>query len=237
MVTFTAAAYSWLDIARISILLLTTLLGWVTYRSHLLLKEFQPDFNLLLSLPEFLVRLLLVGICLFLAWLSGLPAAELGLRPENPLRLVALGAAVGLATVIFINVVTHWSIEHFGRQIYSPQLVRNILPNRPVEWVLAGLALIPAVAMEELLFRSLWLGCFQQISPMWLLILATSIIFGLMHQPQGRLGIILAGVINIIFSILFVWSGQLLLPLTAHYTTNLFQLVLAHYQRDWLESY
>jgi membrane protease YdiL (CAAX protease family) len=91
--------------------------------------------------------------------------------------------------------------------------------------------------MEELLFRSLWLGSFNQMMPWWLLTIGTSIIFGLMHQPQGQLGMILAGGINIFFCILFVWSGQLLLPLTAHYIANLFQLIVAYHQRDWLENY
>jgi hypothetical protein len=236
-VAFTDAALSWLNVVRLAILLFTALLGWITYRSHLLLKEFQPDFNLLLSWPENLVRLLLVGFCLVLAWLSGLSPTELGLYSEKPLQMMMTGLAVGLVTVIVINLLTHWAVKRFGRQIYSPQLVQNILPQRPTEWILVALAFLPAVAMEELLFRTLWLSCFQPIIPLWLLILVTSVLFGLMHQPQGQLGMILAGSINVVFAILFVWSGQLLLPLTAHYTTNFCQLLVAHYQRDWLKSY
>ncbi len=234
---FTDAALSWLNVVRLVTLLLTALLGWITYRSHLLLQEFQPDFNLLLSLPEIFVRLLLVGFCLLLTWLSGLSPTELGLDFANPQQMITIGLAVGLITVVVINLLTHWAIRRFGRQIYSPQVVKNILPHRPAEWFLVTLAFLPAVAMEELLFRTLWLGCFQPIIPVWLLILITSVLFGLMHQPQGQLGMILAGGINVVFAILFVWSGQLLLPLTAHYTTNLCQLLVAHYQRDWLENY
>ena len=234
---FTDAALSWLNVVRLVTLLLTALLGWITYRSHLLLQEFQPDFNLLLSLPEIFVRLLLVGFCLLLAWLSGLSPTELGLDSATPLQMITIGLAVGLITVVVINLLTHWAIRRFGRQIYSPQVVKNILPHRPAEWFSVALAFLPAVAMEELLFRTLWLGCFQPIIPVWLLILITSVLFGLMHQPQGQLGMILAGGINVVFAILFVWSGQLLLPLTAHYTTNFCQLLVAHYQRDWLENY
>ena len=235
--TYPAAALSWLNVVRLAILLMTALLGWITYRSHLLLKEFQPSFNLLLSLPENLVRLALVGLFLFLAWLSGLPSTALGLYSQTPWQMIVAGLVVGLVTVGVINLLTHWAIKRFGRQIYSPKLIHNILPQRPAEWILIALAFLPAVAMEELLFRTLWLGCFRPIIPLWLLILFTSVVFGLMHQPQGLLGMILAGTINVVFAILFVWSGQLLLPLTAHYTTDVCQLLLAHYQRDWLESY
>ena len=149
----------WLNLARLGIVQLTALLGWVTYRSHQLLKEFRPDFNLLLSAPEIIVRCLLVGFCLFLAWLSGLSAAELGFLSENPLPVVVAGLGLGLGTVLIINLLTGWCIKRFGRQIYSPLVIQNILPRRPVEWGLVLLALQPAVVMEELLFRSLWLGC------------------------------------------------------------------------------
>ena len=228
---------SWLNLARLGVVILTALLGWITFRSHLLLKEYRPDVNLLLSIPEITVRLLLVAVCLGLAWLSGLPAAELGLIFQNPPQTMAAGLGIGLVLVVIINLVTNWCISRFGRHIYSPLVIQNVLPRRPIEWVLAVFALLPAVLMEELLFRSLWLGSFNQMMPWWLLTIGTSIIFGLMHQPQGQLGMILAGGINIFFCMLFVWSGQLLLPLTAHYVANLFQLIVAYHQRDWLENY
>ncbi len=227
----------WPILARLTILLLTALLAWVTYRSHMLLKEFQPDFNLLLSPAETGVRLGLVGFCLFLAWLSGLPAAQFGLTPARPLWAVGVGLAAGVTIQVAVNLVTTWAIHRFGRHIYSPLVVRNVLPARPLEWLLVPLALAPAVAMEELLFRMLWLGAFEGVLPWSILILGTSIIFGFMHQPQGKLGMLVAGGINILFSMLFIWSGNLLAPLVAHYTVNLLQLVVAHFQRDWLENY
>jgi membrane protease YdiL (CAAX protease family) len=233
----TDSADFWLNSARLGILLLTILLAWMTYRSHLLLKEFQPTFNLLLSPFELMGRLLLVGICLLLAWLSHLPADQLGLISAKPFQTIGLGLAIGLAILIAINGLTRWAISRFGRSIYSPVLIRNILPHRLVEWVWVALAFWPAVAMEELLFRSLWLGGFRDIVSLPLLVGGTSILFGLMHQPQGLLGMLTAGSINILFCILFIWSGELLLPLTAHYTINLLQVVVAYHQKEWLENY
>jgi membrane protease YdiL (CAAX protease family) len=226
----------WLTLARTATIILSAILAWVTYRSHLLLKHYQPEFNLLLAPPEFVMRLVLVGLCLLLAWLSGLPAGQLGLIVKNPVQTIGLGAVIGAAVALVVNVLSHWSIEHFGRHIYSPLVIRNILPRRPIEWGLVAVAFLPAVAMEELLFRTLWLGGFGGVAPLSLLILGTSILFGLMHQPQGQLGVILAGGINIFFSMLFIRSGQLLLPLTAHYVANLLQLVMAHFQREQLQK-
>jgi membrane protease YdiL (CAAX protease family) len=231
------SAQFWLAVSRLLILLFTLFIGWSTYKSHALIKELDSDNNLLLSLPENVARVFMVGLCLFLAWLSGLPAADFGFGVDHLGRAISLGLVVGLATLLVVNLLTAGAIKQFGRRIYSPWLICNILPKRRREWALIALAFIPAIAMEELLFRSLWIGGFQAIVPAPLLIAGTSIIFGLMHQPQGRLGIVLAGAINVVFSGVFLWNGQLVTTLVAHYTVNLMQLVVAHFQRDWLESY
>jgi hypothetical protein len=227
----------WLILTRLTLLLLTALLGWITYQSNLLLKQIKPDFNLLLSPPETIVRLLLVALCLLLAWLSGLPASKLGFSSPNPQQSIGLGLGLGLVGQILINLLTRWAIARFGRQIYSPIVVQSVLPSRPAEWLPVSLALLPAVVMEELLFRSLWLGAFSSVVPISLLIVGTSFVFGFMHLPQGILGVILTGSINALFCLLFLWTGELLVPLVAHYTINLLQLVVAYFHKEWLENY
>ncbi len=229
--------YFWLTLTQIIIILFTAFIAWMTYRSHLFLKEIQPDFNILLSRPENIIRLLLLLFCLFLAWLSGLSATTLGLVVLNPWRSIALGVGVGFIVQLCVYWVTLQAVAHFGHNIYSPWLIRNILPQQSREWLPIALAFMPAIAMEELLFRTLWIGVFEVVMPLWLLIIITSMIFGFMHQPQGKLGMIGAGAINIVFCLLFIWSGELLVTYVAHYTVNMLQLVTAYFQQDWLESY
>ncbi|MFC1975297.1 CPBP family intramembrane glutamic endopeptidase [Chloroflexota bacterium] len=226
-----------LTLTRGVIILLTLFLTWVTYQSNSLLQKFQPDFNLLLSPPELVVRIILVGGCLLLAWLMGLPAEQLGLAIADPLGHIGVGLVAGIVILAVVNLLTFGAIRYFGRDIYSPWVIRNILPRRPLEWVLVPLALAPAVAMEELLFRTLWLGGFSDIIPLPVLILGTSVVFGIMHLPQGFLGVIVAGGVNVLLSLLFLETGGILAPLVAHYVINLLQVLLAHYQRDWLENY
>ena len=111
------------------------------------------------------------------------------------------------------------------------------MPRYPSQWVYVALAFFFSVALEELLFRTLLIGVFISLVPPLLLIIVTSIIFGLMHQPQGRLGMGVTGVINVLFCTLFIWTGDLLITFTAHYTINLLQLIIGYRQRDWLENY
>lgn len=227
----------WLALARLATILFTGLIAWITYRSYLLLKNLQPDFNLLLSLPELIARIFMVIICLFLAWLSGLSAGELGLTVKNIWWSVPVGLAIGLVTQLSVYLVTWQLIKYFGRHIYSPWLIRNILPRHAKEWLPVALAFIPPVLMEELLFRTLLIGLFRPIIPLALLIIVTSILFGLMHQPQGQLGVIGAGAINVFFCLIFIWSGELLVTFVAHYTVNMLQVVVAHFQQELLENY
>ncbi len=227
----------WLTITRLAIILLTGFLVWVTYQSNLLLKRLQPDFNLLLSLPETFVRIFLAGVCLLLAWMSGIPAMQMGLTLPDPLWQIGLGLGVGLVVQLVANGLMAAAIKYVGPHVYSPLVIRNILPRRPVEWVLVPLAFIPAVLMEELLFRPLWLGVFSPVIWLPVLVIGTSLLFGVMHLPQGILGAVLAGVVNIILCLLFVWTGNFLASLVAHYTINVSQVVLAHTQREWLENY
>ena len=58
--------YFWATVARLGILILTAVLAWMMYQSNLLLQRFEPDVNLLLSPPETIVRIILVGLCLLL---------------------------------------------------------------------------------------------------------------------------------------------------------------------------
>lgn len=227
----------WLNLARLLTLIFTSFIAWMTYRSYVLIKTIPIEANLLLSLPELIVRLGMVGFCLFLAWMSGLSMAQLGLWIIDPWRMMGWGLAVGVVIQLGVNVITLQAIRIFGATIYSAWLIRNILPRHSGEWPWLVVAFIPPVLMEELLFRTLLLGLFQAIVPLLLLIPATSIVFGLMHQPQGKLGMVIAGAINVAFCILFVWSGQLLLTFVAHYTINLLQVVLASRRQDWLENY
>jgi membrane protease YdiL (CAAX protease family) len=49
--------------------------------------------------------------------------------------------------------------------------------------------------------------------------------------------VVITAALGFWLSLLFIWSGSLLLPLTAHYTINFLQLLKAQDKREWLEDY
>jgi len=160
---------------------------------------------------------------------------QFGWRADASARAALIGAAVGILVAVMVPVVTRFAIARFGARIYSPIVIRSVMPRRRREWVLVPLALVPAVALEELLFRSLLLGGFGVFVPSLALAVVWSIVFGMMHAPQGVLGIVVAAALGLLLAWLFLFTQTLLAPLVAHYLINLAQLVWASRDKFWLE--
>jgi len=216
-------------------LTLTVFIAWATHRSAQMLQQLEEvDINLLLLPAENVLRVGLVIACLILGWVSGLPREQFGWISSAPLTDVAIGVAIGVAIEAPLNALTNWAIRRFGPQIYSPLVIRSILPRTGEEWAPVLLALFPAVLVEELLFRSLLLGGLSLFFPVAVLVIGTALLFGWMHSPQGRLGVIMTAAISIVLAGLFLWRESLLPPLIAHYVVNFLQLLVAYRHRDRL---
>jgi len=183
------------------------------------------------------VKALLVLLCIGLGILSGASAAQLGWTLDNVWRDIGLGLILGLVTQIVANGITMWAIKVWGKEIYSPVVMRNIMPRTRVEWLLVPAALLLAVVLEELLFRSLLVGALSITIPVAILAIVTSIIFGMMHSPQGPLGVVMTAGMGLWLTLLFLWSGGLLLPLTTHFVINFLQLLKAQDKKEWLDEY
>ncbi len=213
------------------------LLAWGTYQTALYLRRVAVTFNPLLLPAENVLRLALIAACLWLGAISGLPRQALGWLAVDPGRDLAIGLAVGIITALLIPLLTQVAVKNLGTQIYSPVVVRSVLPRTRREWLLVPLALVGSVLLEELLFRSLLLGGFGQFAPPVLLAVVWSALFGALHLPQGSLGIVVAAVMGLLLSALFLGTMSLLAPLIAHYVINLLQLVLASLDGRWLDRY
>ncbi|MEO8289220.1 MAG: CPBP family intramembrane glutamic endopeptidase [Chloroflexota bacterium] len=216
---------------------LTVALAWATYQSGRLLRSVPVRENLLLAPVENMVKVILVLICVGLGLLSGTAFSHLGWTFSNGWRDIGLGLILGLITQLAANAFTLWAIKVWGKEIYSPVVMLNIMPRTRTEWILVPAALLLAVILEELLFRSLLVGALSDAVPVAILMVVTAAIFGLMHSPQGTLGVVMTGAMGFWLSVLFVWSGGLILPLVTHYVINFLQLLKAQDKRAWLDEY
>ena len=177
----------------IGTLLLTALLGYGTFVSAKLLQDWQPDRNLMLLPAENVLRLLLVGVCYILGVVSGVPNEALGWI--NPAGSTWFPQSVlwGVALALLFYGSTRWLIQWTGKRYYSSVVIEAIVPRDASETIPVLFAMLPAVIVEELLFRSLLIGGFGEILPIWVLLIGTGILFGVMHSPQGIWGMCGAG--------------------------------------------
>ncbi len=168
---------------------LTAAVSVATYRSSQLLRRWQPDRNLLLLFSENVIRLLLIALCIGLGWLSGLPPAQLGWAFAGWQSDLIRGLVWGAVMAGGFYMATTWIVARSGERFYSPIVVDAVLPRSARELLWTSLAMIGVVAAEELLFRSLLIGGLQPILPAALLLTLTSVLFGVLHLPQGAWGV------------------------------------------------
>ncbi len=212
-------------------LLITAIVGYGAYKTARLLRFWQPQENLLLLPAENALRAAVLVICLLLGRGSGLPPETLGWQIPNAGSQIVTGTLAGLGlALIFVGMgrfVTRYTDTRFYRSI-----LELVVPRSRREVGLLPFALLLSVLFEEVLFRSLLIGGLSPLLPTAWLIIGFSVLFGLLHSPQGMWGIVGAGTAGAIFGLMFVWHQSLLTPLVAHFVANGVQIWLASLEFD-----
>lgn len=183
-----------------------------------------------------LMAVVFYGILLAAAWALGAWWLDLDLlewhdRWETAMWLdVALGVGLGLATVAASRVLertTEWA-RVLGEEF------REILGNLTTTQVLI-FALTSGIA-EEVFFRGFLQQALSELAfgNDWLGLIVASLIFGLIHIGPDRKKFlpwtIMAVVLGICFGVLYLYTGNIVAPVVAHFTINFFNLL--HIARD-----
>ena len=209
----------------IGLFALLAFIGVATWRTNQVLKVWDPEENLLLSLPENLARLAIIALAIGLGFLSGESFRTLGWAPPHPLGDIIIGIGAGVLIPLLLYFPSKW-VETHHPQWYSDVVVRSIRPRSSREWPWVVLALLPIALMEELLFRSLLLGAFAPHVDILYFVIGVSVIFGLLHMPQGEWGVTGVILVSLALSVLFLWRESLLVVVIAHWLMNVMQLAL-----------
>ncbi len=167
-------------------------------------------------------------VVLALAWYTEIPAAALGLSME-----LSLGVATGLGMVVgLVFYGLNEGAATVGRQrgvTAAEELREALAPETAGGWVVLLVVVLPIVAgFEELLFRGALIGVATaglDFSP-WLLALVSSTLFALGHGAQGRLGIVVTGLLGLGLAAVFILTGSLWVVIVAHYVVNVCEFVV-----------
>jgi membrane protease YdiL (CAAX protease family) len=175
----------------------------------------NPDLEPL-SRTQILMAMAVTAVVLLTIAKLWLYFGDLKLRPLDfsPLN-IGLGVAIGLGITGLSGILYRlWRTYRESADLYLV-LVLKPLTLADLIW----LGLLPALS-EELLFRGVMLPAIG-LDPIGIIL--SSICFGILHtlDIQQWSYAVWATLVGIVFAIIMVETGNLLIPIVAHLTTNL----------------
>jgi membrane protease YdiL (CAAX protease family) len=161
------------------------------------------------------------------AWyLLGRPIADLGFVSPG-----GIGYWIGaLVLAAFTGVLIYaWrrsqtlTQEEKDKQIESLGDLVYFLPRTDRDYRHFVAVSITAGIVEEILYRGFAFWYLAQFMPIWVVILVSSIAFGIGHSYQGVGGMIRVSLIGLAFGIFYVATGSIWLPMLAHAILDVLQ--------------
>lgn len=171
---------------------------------------------------------LVVVVLVAAAWYFQIPARGFGVSVTGP--AILLGAAFGVALWIGNELST--TVADAVGASYDEGVREMMAPESTGGWLVLFAIILPIIAIaEELLFRGALIGVPAagfDISP-WLLAVVASLAFALGHGAQGRVGIVVTGVLGFVLAAGYIVSGSLLVVIVAHYLINGLEFFIHEY--------
>jgi membrane protease YdiL (CAAX protease family) len=193
---------------------LTVVIPWRGYtrlKKLLALPSVDAKEKLALYAMTIAFQWVLVGLVAWRAVARGITIQELGLGSQGWLRIV-VGGLFGAA---FIGGLQWLNLRRIGKmEGEAPELLRKLanrlLPVNPLEYLPYSALAITAGVCEEFLYRGFAIASLCKAGlPLWLVVIISSILFGLAHAYQGRGGIISTGVFGVLLAIGRIGFGSL----------------------------
>jgi uncharacterized protein len=162
-----------------------------------------------------------VAVALGLGYLGGVAAF-------GRLQLDPVGVMVGVAGALPMLGLLLWCLRTtWGPMRRLVALVEERLGPHLADASVGGVALLALLAGvgEELLFRGVIQVWLAERAPLWLAIAGASAVFGVGHWLSASYAL-LASLIGAYLGILFLLSGNLLVPIVAHAAYDLVALMV-----------
>ena len=174
--------------------------GRVRMKKLLAMPQVSTVERLVLYASTIAFQWVAVVLVAWRAWAHGFTAAQLGLTIHDRSRIL-VGSIVGTATIAALQ----WlNLRRAGKVPIEARgslqaVAERILPQSTVE-LLPFLALaITAGLCEEFLYRGFAMAVLVHVGlQAWIIVLISSVLFGLAHSYQGRGGMIMTLLIGLI---------------------------------------
>src|ERR1700730_8253430 len=170
----------------------------------------EPAERLSLYCSTIAFQWLAAAVAAWRAWAHGFTTQQLGLTiPGYKVLIITVFGAALIVTLQWLN------LRRMGRsasQLRGPlqALAERILPQSTMELVPFFALAVTAGLCEEFLYRGFAMAVLSRTGlPMGVVILLSSILFGLAHLYQGRAGFVSTMVLGILFGISRAALGSL----------------------------
>jgi uncharacterized protein len=185
--------------------------GRIRLRQLLAKPQTTSGERISLYVATIIFQWLAVAVVSWRAWAHRFTPAQLGLSAGRPpiTLAMAVGGAVVLSALQWLNLRR---MSRPGARV--PEILRalsqRILPqSQPETAVFLALAATAGVC-EEFLYRGFAIAVFNLASlPSWVVVGASSVLFGLAHLYQGRGGLLGTTILGILFGATRVSYGSL----------------------------
>ncbi len=151
-------------------------------------------------------------LAILLALMFGLtPWLEFQWTLSAWLMALAATAPMALSLLLLRSAGWHWlrELEDFVRRVLVPWF------GKAPWWGLALVALAAGIG-EELLFRGVIQGGLASLVGPWSALVIASLLFGLVHA-MTRAYFIIATLAGFYLGLLYLWTGNLLIPVVVHF--------------------
>jgi membrane protease YdiL (CAAX protease family) len=203
--------------------------GWYAYQ--LFLRRLQRDGAIALvhEYRNTMIWLFTLGLAAIALWAgAGRPLAGLGFAPVGGdgdfVTAIALGAGLGLILRPVLAARSASAAAALRKQFGS---LEAFLP-RTKQQLAWGLAVsVFAGLFEEIAYRGYLIAYFQAWLSDWGALAASSVLFGLAHLYQGKLGLAVTTLLGAGLGWIYLETGSLLLPVLLHALVDISSMVTA----------
>ncbi len=191
---------------------------------HLLAKpRVEPAERISLYCSTIAFQWLATAVAGWRAWAHGFTATQLGLTIPERLTFLIITVA-GAALIVMLQWLNLRRMGRSARPLRRPfqALAERILPQSKAELIFFFALSVTAGLCEEFLYRGFAMAVLSRMGlPVGVVILFSSVIFGLAHLYQGRAGFVSTMVLGILFGVSRAAFGSLVPAVVWHMGVDL----------------
>ena len=150
----------------------------------------------------------------------------IGWTPRRWLKDIILGIVLYVPFLFVVSLVEQL-LDFLGLSTPATPLPSGLSAAGAGEYVLGVVLVLVVAVTEETIFRGYLNLRFNNVmGNLRAAVLLSSIIFAIGHGYEGTIGVITVGVMGAIFSIVYIWRGSLVTPITLHFLQDFIGIVL-----------